>query len=354
MRFCGVILALSVLSATAAAHHPSSAAAVTPAPRARLSIAPSVLPAAGGVAVISFAVANATSCRLVAQPSLWPRGRRPALPGCAGTLRVHVGATTVARTWKVSFTAAAGGRSATAAEVLRQQAPVETVEKSSNWSGYVVSGVRFTAVGGEWVVPRLDCSSPRPSGVGSWVGIGGLKRPGKGAPPLLQTGIRSECLGGSQTNVAWWEDFPVNAAQDFTNFPVSAGDLVDASVFETRSGAWATKVVDVTTGTSGVMTTGGSWGVSVGSSFAAEGSANDVSYAGADTAEWIVEDYARDRTEHRVPLAVFTPVRFTKLVSSPGVTPHTRRMRMKIVQHGITLSEPTALATSGFAVAYTG
>jgi hypothetical protein len=109
---------------------------------------------------------------------------------------------------------------------------------------------------------------------------------------LLQTGITTNCVNGAQQDHGWWELAPNYYEIPFAGFAVSPGDTIQANVFQGSTGAWETRVDDLSTGLSGVMITGGGWGVLVDSgngTFQLQGRTTFLSYAGGYTAEWIVE-----------------------------------------------------------------
>lgn len=236
-------------------------------------------------------------------------------------------------------------------------ASAPAVNKSSNWSGYVVpsSSALITDAQGDWTVPTLNCVDTPSGQTAIWVGIGGV---GGSSGSLLQTGINSSCVDGVQQDTGWWELYPStpNYAQNFMSFPVSPGDEIQASVYQTTSGVWATEVSDVNTGLSGYMVTGGSWGVGQTSSgtFSTQGLAAGISYAGGYTAEWIVEDATNSSTQAYYPFANFGSVTFTNLKSSFTSWSLTPSETWAIVQSGVTLATPTATSTDGFTVGYTG
>jgi hypothetical protein len=116
-------------------------------------------------------------------------------------------------------------------------------EVSTNWSGYVVTGLGSTAttaapstnfknVTGTWRVPKATCAA---TGTGTasavWVGLGGYSTDSKA---LEQTGTSSECgVGGAPTYFAWWEIIPAPAVR--MGLKVRPGDLVTGSVLVTGS-----------------------------------------------------------------------------------------------------------------------
>jgi hypothetical protein len=112
---------------------------------------------------------------------------------------------------------------------------------STNWSGYAVTGTRYTSVSASWTEPAVDCSVT-PTGWSSfWIGLDG-----DNSSTVEQTGSEADCRSGSAVHSAWYEmypKFPVN----FTN-PVSAGDQFTASVTTDGRGNFTLTLVDHTKG----------------------------------------------------------------------------------------------------------
>jgi len=201
------------------------------------------------------------------------------------------------------------------------------------------------------------------AGAAEWVGTGGVPWPTGGTSgALLQTGINTDCVNGVQEDHAWFEELPStpNTSRSFLGFPVSPGDSIKATVFQATSGAWETKVDDLTIGLSAVMVTGEGWGVATDSgdgTFRGQGSTAGLSYSGGYTAEWIVEDYgqgASPETATLVPLADYGTVTFTDLTSSPGPWTLSPADSVAIFQGGSLTSQPSAFSNDGFSVSYTG
>jgi hypothetical protein len=177
---------------------------------------------------------------------------------------------------------------------------------------------------------------------------------------LLQTGVESDCVGGLQVeNPGWWEELPEYAAITFNSMSVLPGNEIEASVYQASDGSWITRLDDLTTGVSGVMNTGHTWGLVLDSApttwLVQEGDATTVSYAGGYTAEWIVEDYGHpDGT--LVPFADFDTVIFHNLTTSLASWSLTPDEQIGLADsYGNLLAAPSAPdSTGGFSVKYTG
>ncbi|HEX5173651.1 MAG TPA: G1 family glutamic endopeptidase [Gaiellaceae bacterium] len=333
------------------------AATATRRPKGHLTLTPTSLTYHGGHVKLSWSGSNAKVCTLSSKPRFWS-GPDPARVKCRGKLTAKLPALAVGVHWRFTFKAksAKGKRASTVRRTLVLHKPPFPV--SSNWSGYVVpSATPVTSVSGEFTVPTLDCAKTRNAGVAAWVGIGGVRS----ADDLLQTGVVSECVAGVQTeDPGWWEEYPENAAQFFTNMPISPGDQIEASVSQGADLSWTTRVDDLTTKVSGVMHTGtgGQWGTirdADGAPLSPPQDSSTFTYAGGGTAEWIVEDFGN--SIGLVPFADFGTVTFTGLTTSLPAWGLTADEQVGLGDRaGLLLAEPSAPDSSGkgFSVAYTG
>jgi len=94
---------------------------------------------------------------------------------------------------------------------------------SSNWSGYAVTGGRYTSVSASWTQPAVNCSVT-PTGWSSfWVGLDGDT-----TGTVEQTGTEADCSSGSAVYSSWYEMYPKFPK----NYPdaVRPGDSFTASV----------------------------------------------------------------------------------------------------------------------------
>ena len=330
-------------------------AAAASQPTASLSLSSSSVPWTGGSVVLSFSSSNATSCSLSSTPA-FGTASNPLSVACKGTYTANVPPSTSQQSWTFTFTAKnASGHSASTSQTLTELG----VQISPNWSGYVVpsSSALLTDVSGQWTVPTLNCAvTPNASG-SIWVGIGGVERPtGGSSGTLLQTGVNIECVNGSPQYAGWFEEYPSipNFSKDFAGFPVSAGDSIEASVFQTSTGSWTTRLDDLTTGSSGWMVTGEDWGVGSdsGSTFSDQGSTAGLSYSGGYTAEWIVE--APTVQGSVASLVDYGSVSFGNLRTSLPSWSLTADESMAMGQNGTVVSTPSLPVNGGFSVSYTG
>lgn len=369
------LAALALLLAVALVPATASAATTTLRPViVSLTVTgPRPLPAAGARVVMTVRVRNATTCTFMRQystfSSLYPLKTVDCSSGHAHVVvpaianiykapvhltyavRAHAGSVWVQRRVAVAQGAAAPPRTITPPP----SPPQSTWAESPNWSGYVLpSTATFTEVAGTFTVPTLNCTVTPDGGIFTWVGIGGYGSSGT----LLQTGVESDCVSGTQENTAWWEMFTSesNKSVDFHNFSVSVGDSITASVYQDSNGAWWTRLDDTTTGMSGWMQIGGHWGVGTDASdyFYYQGSSALLSYSGAYTAEWIVEDYTEPDSATMIPFADFGTVNFTGLQTSLSPWHLTANEGIAIAQNGVVLSTPSLPSSDGFSVSYVG
>jgi uncharacterized repeat protein (TIGR02543 family) len=336
----------------------------TAVPTATLSLSPNSLTSAGGTVILTYSSENATTCTLTSSPLIWASATEPV--DCNGTYQDNVASTTSSREWTFTFTASnTSGQSTTSTQTFVESAASTTPQftnSSVNWSGYVVpsSSALVTDVEGEWTVPTMNCSDTANGDTSIWVGIGGEQwNATTSSGVLLQTGVQADCVDGVQQNYGWWEEYPAipNVEEEFNDFPVSAGDEIEASVFQESDGAWETIVSDLTTGLSGILITGEAWGVQEtgATSFVNQGTATGLNYSGGYTAEWIMEDPGITNETGAVrPFANFGSVTFSNMRSSFSSWSLTPTEEWGIVQDGATLAAPTSSTTDGFTVTYMG
>jgi hypothetical protein len=112
-----------------------------------------------------------------------------------------------------------------------------TKSTSTNWSGYAVTGGRYTQVSSSWTVPSVSCSGTAYSSF--WVGLDGDT-----SGTVEQTGTDSDCSGSTPQYYAWYEmypKFPVNLSGT-----VRPGDNMTASVTTNGSGSFTLTISDTT------------------------------------------------------------------------------------------------------------
>jgi hypothetical protein len=114
-----------------------------------------------------------------------------------------------------------------------------TNSTSTNWSGYAVTGSRYTSVSASWTEPSVSCSGTAYSSF--WVGLDGDT-----SGTVEQTGTDADCSGSTPQYYAWYEMYP-KYPTNLSN-PVSPGDKLSASVTTNGSGAFTLTITDSTQG----------------------------------------------------------------------------------------------------------
>ena len=169
-----------------------------------------------------------------------------------------------------------------------------TVEDSTNWSGYAVTGTSFTKALGSWVVPSVNCSVTPNTYSSFWVGTDGWT-----SSSVEQTGTDSDCNGSSPSYYAWYEFYP-NPSYLISSVPVSPGNVISAQV--TYSGSKFT--ITLTN-----ETTGKSYSKSA-----------TVRSAKRTSAEWIAEAPCCTNAGGILPLSDFGTVDFGEDHTGVGST----------------------------------
>jgi len=135
--------------------------------------------------------------------------------------------------------AATASGSETATKRIHGTAALNAMEVSSNWAGYVVTGLGSTAttaspttqyksVTATWKQPKLTCpaTGTTSSSAATWVGLGGYSTR---STALEQTGTSADCANGKATYYAWYEVVP-DPSITVKNLKINPGDTITASV----------------------------------------------------------------------------------------------------------------------------
>jgi hypothetical protein len=105
-------------------------------------------------------------------------------------------------------------------------APVAGASMSTNWSGYVAHGARFTRVAAVWTEPAVTCTAGSPTYSAAWVGLGGYSLTSKA---LEQIGTEADCSNsGKQISSAWFELVPAPSRE--LRMTVRPGDVMAGHV----------------------------------------------------------------------------------------------------------------------------
>jgi Peptidase A4 family len=133
-----------------------------------------------------------------------------------------------------AFSATAGGATSSMRHGWMHRITNST---STNWSGYAVTGSRFTSVSSSWTEPTAKCSGTAYSSF--WVGLDGDT-----SNTVEQTGTDADCSGSTPQYYAWYEmypKYPVNLSGK-----VLPGDQLTASVTTNGSGSFTLTISDST------------------------------------------------------------------------------------------------------------
>lgn len=114
--------------------------------------------------------------------------------------------------------------------------------KSSNWSGYALSGAKgaYSRISANWTVPLIKPSAG-PTYSSAWIGIDGFKN-----SSLIQTGTAHDYAGGKASYYAWWEILP--AEETVIPHPVFPGDRMRAVIAKRGRGKWSIMLRNLTRG----------------------------------------------------------------------------------------------------------
>ncbi len=160
-----------------------------------------------------------------------------------------------------------------------------TVEESTNWSGYAVTGTSFTSAKGSWVIPTVNCTKTPNTYAAFWVGIDGWT-----SDTVEQTGTDSDCDGKSPSYYAWYEFYPA-ASVLISSIKVTPGDVMTAEVVWDSGTEFTIAIKNKTTGKSFTK-------------------AGHVSGAKRSSAEWIAEAPCCTNSGGILPLSDFRTVDF--------------------------------------------
>ena len=146
---------------------------------------------------------------------------------------------------------------------------------ASNWSGYAETGT-FTGVSSTWTVPSVAASTS-PTYSSAWIGVDGFNNSN-----LIQTGTEEDYYSGAAHYNAWWEILPASETALPQSDPVTGGDRMTASIYETSS--------TTSTGFFFRRTTEHVWVITISDTTRGWTFSTKQGYNGAGTsAEWVVE-----------------------------------------------------------------
>jgi peptidase A4-like protein len=196
---------------------------------------------------------------------------------------------------------------------------------STNWSGYAVTGGRYSSVSASWTEPSVTCSGTTAYS-SFWVGLDGDT-----SGTVEQTGTDADCSGSTPQYYAWYEMYP--------KFPtnlrgtVRPGDKLNATVTTNGKGSFTLTLSDTTQGWTNTTTA-------------------RLKSAKLASAEVIAE--APSSSGGVLPLANFGTMSFsgaqangaTLTSSTPGIDPIT-------MQSGSTVkAQPSSISNGAFSVTW--
>ena len=201
---------------------------------------------------------------------------------------------------------------------------MRTNSTSSNWSGYAVTGGRYTTVSASWTEPTVKCSGTAYSSF--WIGLDGDT-----SNTVEQTGTDADCSGSTPQYYAWYEmypKFPVNLRGT-----VRPGDHLSATVTASGRGSFTLTISDSTQGWTNTTTA-------------------RLKSAKLASAEVIAE--APSSSGGVLPLANFGTVGFTSAtVNGSTLTSSTPGLDAITMQSGSTVkAQPGSISNGSFSVAW--
>jgi hypothetical protein len=199
-----------------------------------------------------------------------------------------------------------------------------TNSTSTNWSGYAVTGSRFTSVSSSWTEPTVTCSRTAYSSF--WVGLDG-----DGSNSVEQTGTDSDCSGRTPEYYAWYEMYP-KAPVDLRG-TVRPGDSLSASVTTNGSGSFTLTITDNTQRWTNTTTA-------------------KLTSAALASAEVIAE--APSSSQGVLPLADFGTVSFSGATANGSLlTSTTPNIDPITMQSGSTVkAQPSSISSGAFSVTW--
>ncbi|MBR7838664.1 hypothetical protein KDL01_35680 [Actinospica durhamensis] len=172
-----------------------------------------------------------------------------------------------------------------------------TLNYSSNWSGYAVTGSTFTTATATWVQNAASCTSGDGStDMSPWVGLDGFS-----SSTVEQTGTSADCNGASVDYYAWYEMYPANYVT--INKTVKAGDNFTGTVTNTSGKTYKLTLTDNTQG----------WTYSVSKSLSASNSSAEavMEMAANNLTKWSGTDPFTSFTVDGQPVGSFSASPYT-------------------------------------------
>ena len=196
-----------------------------------------------------------------------------------------------------------------------------TLQTSSNWAGYDVTGGDFTSVAAAWTQPAVQPDPLQETAVTFWVGLDG-----DGSSTSEQCGTWAVSVNGVVSYSAWYDVSP--APKVTVPLTVNPGDEIAAAVASDGNGSFGIVIND--------ETTGGTYSTTQYSAAAQDYSAEII--AGAPT---------NAATGNLYPLANFGTVQFTGLIDQEPISSVNWNRIDMVSSSGATLATTSALASDG-------
>jgi len=196
---------------------------------------------------------------------------------------------------------------------------------STNWSGYAVTGGKYTSVTSNWVQPAVTCNGTTAYS-SFWVGIDGDT-----SGTVEQTGTEADCNGSTPVYSAWYEMYP-KFPTNYSN-PVLPNDHFTATVSTDGRGNFTLTLSNTTRG----------WTQSV---------VKKLRSAQLASAEIIAE--APSSSGGVLPLANFGTVSFSgATVNGSTLTSSTPGLDAITMQSGSTVkAQPSSISSGSFSVTW--
>lgn len=112
---------------------------------------------------------------------------------------------------------------------------------STNWSGYLSTSYKFSAISANWDVPQVTGNGTTTTADATWIGIGGVT-----SSDLIQIGTQDNVSSqGAVVTSGFYEVLPA-PSQQIISMNISPGDSITASVVETSTNTWVLSMTDNT------------------------------------------------------------------------------------------------------------
>jgi hypothetical protein len=217
----------------------------------------------------------------------------------------------------------ASGASAANSRVISTPNHKISNSTSTNWSGYAVTGGKYTTVTSTWVQPSVTCNGTAYSSF--WVGIDGDT-----SGTVEQTGTEADCSGSTPRYSAWYEMYP-KFPVTYSN-PVVPGDHFTGTVTTDGRGDFTLTLSNTTRG----------WTQSV---------AKRLKSAKLASAEVIAE--APSSSGGVLPLANFGTVSFSGAkVNGALLTSSTPGLDAITMQGSTVKAQPSGISSGSFSVTW--